>query len=73
MSAPILRPGDVIHLALPLDPQMPPELARERAQADGAEQAEFYARFGVTVAQTSSCPLLAYPVVVAVFRKEGEE
>ena len=70
MSAPILRPGDHIHLALPLGGPWPDSVAKEEAERQHKEFVASYARYGVTLATVSFNSQIAAPVVVAIFRSE---
>lgn len=72
MSAPILRKGDVIHLAIPYGNGEAPtsvEEGQRQAQEMAERLASNYAAMGVTVAFWNASNALTYPIVVAVFRE----
>lgn len=64
MTAPILEPGDRIHLAIPAN-NRPNDLANELKA--------LYARQYVTVIGTILCPSLTRPEIIAVFRPREQD
>ncbi len=72
MTAPILHPGDEIHLAVPISPML---CGRELESAMTAARVELetqYGRYDVTIGAVSYSSRLDRPVVVAVFRLDAE-
>ena len=74
MSAPFLRRGDKIHLAVPYGDGRPgltvPD-AQEQARQMAETLSRNYAEMGVTVVFWNGSNALTQPVVVAVFREEA--
>lgn len=72
MSAPILRRGDVIHLALPISPALYDDRLRKQIAEDQRLYNEGYSRFGVTIGTFTHHSSLTVPTVVAIFRTDGQ-
>lgn len=73
MSAPILRRGDTIHLAVPIDNTLTGEALRAEGRRLNAEFLAMYAEYGVHIASLACNGRLTAPVVVAVFRPAADE
>lgn len=72
MSAPILRPGDAVHIMVPVRPTgMPKGEFIEASNAAGTEYTKIFARHGVYVDSWSGSDQVSEVKVVAIFRKEA--
>lgn len=70
MSAPILKPGDAVHLMIPVRPQRLDHDAFEAALRARAESyVEIFKRYGVFVDSWTGSDTSNEMTVVAVFRK----
>lgn len=68
MTAPILQPGDRIHLAFPVSPMLVGRELDARIREAQAGFTEGYGHHGVTITTFSWSSALTHPTVVAVFR-----
>ena len=68
----ILKRGDRIHIAFPVDGNVTSEEAMKQALHRKEELTATYAKQGVTVVRWNAHNALTHPVVVAVFRDEEE-
>lgn len=65
-----LQPGDIIHLAMPIDRRLRGGEIDAHVKKVNEEMAGFYGSLGVTVSMASYNSELTHPVVVAVIRSK---